>query len=134
MKSSVLVFLKAQLSAFLGGVFDYLVMLALTEWFGLFYAFSIAISGTLGAVVNFSINRYWTFDATKAPSSKQLPKFVLVVIGSILLKSGGTYLLTNSTSLDYKVSRIVIDLFVSLGFNFVLQKYWVFADTKKAAQ
>lgn len=134
MKSSVFIFLKAQLSAFLGGLFDYLIMIALTEWGGLFYTYSIAISGVLGAVVNFSINRYWTFGAAQTPTSRQLPKFMCVVMGSILLKSSGTYLLTESTLLDYKISRIVIDLFVSLGFNFVLQKYWVFADTKKATQ
>lgn len=132
MKSSIVVFLKAQISAFLGGLFDYLIMIALTEWGGLFYTYSIAISGVLGAVVNFSINRYWTFGAAKMPTSKQLPKFVAVVIGSIVLKSSGTYLLSEGISLDYKISRLIIDFFVSLGFNFTLQKYWVFTDTKKA--
>jgi len=133
-KSSIWIFLKAQLSAFIGGLFDYAIMIALTEWGGLFYTYSIAISGVLGAVVNFSINRYWTFGAAQTPTSSQLPKFAFVVLGSILLKSGGTYLLTEGASLDYKISRLVIDLFVSLGFNFTLQKYWVFADTKKAAR
>lgn len=128
-KHPVLVFLKAQLSAFTGGILDYLVMIFCTEILHIHFTISIAIGGIIGAVLNFSVNRYWTFDdnnASKSPVGIQLVKFIFVVAGSIALKSSGTYLLTNWLKLDYKITRIIVDIIVSLSFNYVLQKYWVF--------
>ena len=125
----IYVFLKAQLSAFAGGIIDYLIMIFCTEVLGIFYPVSIAIGGVIGAVFNFTVNRYWTFNAGKAgnvPVGAQLARFIVVVAGSILLKSSGTWLFTTFLHIDYKISRIIIDLAVSLGFNYVLQSYWVF--------
>ena len=120
------IFLKAQFSAFIGGLVDYGTMIFFTELFNVPYPISIVFGGIVGAVVNFSVNRYWTFDATTEQKRKQLSKFILTVAGSIFLKSLGTYLLTNYSGLDYKISRIAVDLIVSLGFNYNVQKYWVF--------
>ena len=127
-------FLKAQLSAFIGGKTDYTVMIILTEIFHLHYTISICIGGTIGAIVNFSINRNWTFDSNNAKEGKintQIIKFITMVSGSIFLKSTGTYLVTNSMKIDYKISRIMVDLVVSFGFNYILQKYWIFKKSDK---
>lgn len=125
----IYVFLKAQLSAFAGGIIDYLIMIFCTEVLGIFFPVSIAIGGVIGAVFNFTVNRHWTFEGSKAshsPVGAQLARFVVVVAGSILLKSSGTWLFTTFLNIDYKISRIIIDIAVSLGFNYVLQTYWVF--------
>jgi len=123
---SIQTFSKAQLSAFLGGLVDYAVMIICTELFHVYYPISILLSGLVGAVVNFSINRYWTYRVHHLGIGKQLLKFIAVVLGSIILKSLGTYLVTNWLSIDYKISRIIVDIIVSLGFNYTLQTYWVF--------
>ena len=124
------VFIKAQFSAFLGGIVDYFTMVFFTEIFHLHYTISIAIGGVIGAMVNFSLNKKWTFYSKdtqyKNPMSEQLVKFVFVVFNSILLKSSGTYLITTSLGFDYRISRIATDLFVSIVFNYTMQKYWVF--------
>lgn len=128
-KKSVFVFAKAQVSAFTGGLIDYAVMILCTELLHIHYTISIVIGGIIGAIWNFSLNRYWTFKdnrASNAPVGIQLVKFVFVVAGSIALKSSGTYLFTNWLHIDYKISRIIIDIIVSLGFNYVFQTYWVF--------
>ena len=124
--AAIFTFLRAQVSAFTGGVCDYLIMVFLTEAFGVYYTASIIISGILGAVVNYSINRYWAFNATRSTKRTQLSKFVLVVMGSIAIKDAGTFLFTELLHLDYKISKLVVDAITSLGFNYVLQKYWVF--------
>ena len=57
-------YLKAQLSAFIGGVVDFGVMVILTEVFGVHYLYSLVAGGLIGAFFNFIINRYWTFAAS----------------------------------------------------------------------
>lgn len=129
-----LVFGKAQVSAFIGGVTDYVIMVFVTEVFHVHYTISIAIGGIVGAVVNFSLNKGWTFRSKDVPYQsslfKQLFKFMLVVLNSILLKSSGTYLITTFLRFDYKISRLFVDLLVSVLFNFTLQKFWVFKKVR----
>lgn len=119
-------FLKAQLSAFVGGLFDFGIYTICYSFFGILAVFSNAISGALGAVVNFTINRIWSFKSTDQPIGKQLWKFILVVIGSILLKSTGIHYLVDIQSSNFLLGKIIVEIIVSLGFNFTLQKYWVF--------
>lgn len=129
MSKSIFTFAKAQTSAFLGEILDYIVMIACTELLHIHYPISIIISGTVGAVLNFSLNRYWSFkekQSDQLPIGPQLSKFCAMVAGSVLLKAFGTYVLTSWLKLDYRISRILIELIVSLGFNYVLQNYWVF--------
>lgn len=131
----IIIFLKAQLSSLSGGIVDYITMVFFTEVFHIHYTISIAIGGIVGAIVNFIINKNWTFKSARhnyqSTTFKQFMKFILVVINSILLKASGTYFITNYTGLDYKISRIIIDLIVSLAFNFTLQKNWVFKKSKE---
>jgi len=133
-KKSVLTFLQAQVAAFLGGITDYGVMILLTEVFKLHFTFSILISGTVGAIVNFSINRFWVFKNESGYSSRinsQLFKFALVVLGSISLKSSGTLILQKVFQIDYRIGRLITDSFVSYGFNYPLIKYWVFKSKER---
>lgn len=124
--SNIKEFLKAQLSAFLGGLFDFGIYTLCYKIFGISAPFSNVVSGSLGAVVNFTINRYWSFESSQQALGSQLWKFVLVVIGSITLKSSGIYLLVDVFNLNFLVSKLIVEIIVSLGFNFVLQKLWVF--------
>lgn len=125
-------FLKAQLSAFTGAIADYSCMIFLTEVFGIFYIYSIIISGIIGAIVNFYINRYWSFHAEAGRQYKQLLRFSVVVLCSVLMKSYGTHFLVVLTGIDYKITRLMVDAVVAFGFNYPLQKYWIFA--KRRAQ
>jgi putative flippase GtrA len=128
--AKLIVFAKAQVSAFVGGMTDYAIMVFFTEVFHVHYTISIVIGGIIGAFVNFRLNNKWTFHSKDAPYKnslrKQLLKFMLVVLNSIFLKSSGTYLITTYLFIDYKISRLIVDLIVSIGFNYTLQRYWVF--------
>ena len=119
-------FLKAQLSAFLGGMTDLGIYSFCYKVLSISAPFSNAISGSLGAIVNFLINRYWSFGNTKTSIGSQLWKFVLVVIGSITLKSIGIHYFVDVWQWHFLLSKLLVEIVVSLGFNFILQKFWVF--------
>ncbi|CAD0004488.1 GtrA family protein [Flavobacterium chungangense] len=133
-KKSIYTFLQAQVAAFVGGITDYGLMILLTEVFKLHFTFSILISGTVGAIINFSINRFWVFKNQSGYSShinSQLFKFALVVLGSISLKSLGTFIFQKVFQIDYRIGRLITDLFVSYAFNYPLIKNWVFKANEK---
>jgi len=126
--NEVKAFSKAQASAFVGGAVDYAVMLLCVEVFGWHYVAGIVAGGLVGAVVNYLINRYWTFKGKDDRMSNQIGKYLIVLFGSIFFKSVGTSLFTELFGLDYKISRIITDLIVSLGWNYTLQRLWVFKN------
>lgn len=136
MLSRILTFVKAQASAFIGGMVDYGTMIFVTEVFHVHYTIGIVVGGVIGAIVNFTLNRVWTFkeknSAYASGTIYQLFKFALTVANSILLKAAGTFLFTQYLHIDYKISRLIVDLIVSLGFNYTLQKFWVFKKVKSA--
>lgn len=124
--SKIKIFLKAQLSAFVGGLFDFCIYSLCYKVFGVSAPLSNVVSGSLGAIVNFTINRYWSFESTSTPVKEQLWKFIIVVVGSIILKSSGIYVLVDLMSINFLLAKGIVEIIVSLGFNYVLQKIWVF--------
>jgi putative flippase GtrA len=130
----LLTFSKAQIAAFSGGTVDYLIMIGLTEFAHFHYTYSIILSGIIGAYFNFKLNKSWTFVSSelayKNSTKIQLIKFAVVVLNSVLMKSAGTYFITTYIKTDYYISRLFTDAFVSLVFNYNLQKYWVFKKDK----
>jgi len=105
-------------------------MIIFTEIVHVHFTISIAIGGIIGAGINFFVNRIWSFKSKETTyqygALQQLIMFLPVVFGSIVLKSSGTYLLTLLTKLDYKLTRLAADALVSVFFNYMLQKNWVF--------
>ena len=127
-------FTLAQFSAGAGSIVDYGLLLLGKEVFGWPLFWAITCGGVVGAVVNFSLNRYFTFrDKERSYHSNlkgQLVKFTLTVLGSILLKYLGTYSLERFVGIDYKIGKLISDLFVSVLFNYTLQRFWVFRQAK----
>ncbi|WP_421943214.1 GtrA family protein [Pedobacter sp.] len=130
-RKEVKTFLKAQVSAFSGGITDYGIMIFLTEIVHIHFTISILISGTIGGIVNFYINRLWAFKnqvGYVVSPPNQFIRFFSVVIISITLKSSGTYILHRLVNIDYRIGRVIIDLLVSYGFNYPMMRYWVFKN------
>ena len=121
-----MVFLRAQFSAFIGGVSDYIIMLICVELFGMHYIPAIAVGATFGAVINYSISRSWAFKADQEKISSQFVKYAMVSFGSLVLKTLGTFILTECVLIDYRISKLLTDGIVAFGFNYTLQRYWVF--------
>lgn len=133
--TSIKIFLKAQVSAFSGGVIDYGLMVLLSEVLHIHFTISILISGTMGGIVNFCINRFWAFKSEQGyplAAKNQLFRFFSVVLGSITLKSAGTFMLHQLFNINYRIGRLLIDSIVSYGFNYPLMKLWVFRSKFQA--
>ena len=121
------IFFKAQISSLLASAVDFLLMICFVEILEVHYTLAVAVGAIGGALTNFMINRYWSFEVSDKPAQQQSYKYILVWIGSVLLNVSGVYLLTRFLKLDYIFSKIIVSVCVGLSFNYVLQKKYVFS-------
>ena len=134
--------LSSQISSFI----DYALGFALYAWVGLTAgngSWATAIGATVGGIVNCAINYRFTFKIRECSYWAIGVKFFMVWLGSLLLNTFGTAMFTRiftqSSLLDhfgfhdnlaYTVARLFVALVVSIFWNFLLLRYFVFRTTK----
>ena len=122
----MLLFFRAQASSLIATLVDFFTTLILVELFMQHYLMASVLGAIAGAVTNFMINRQWAFNATEESVRKQSMRYVLVWTGSLMLNTSGLYLLTYFLNIKYIIYKIIVSLIVGIGFNYVLQKKYVF--------
>lgn len=100
---------------------------------------STAIGAMIGGLINGVLNYRFTFHANSCPWKAVAVKYALVWIGSLLLNSFGTQILyyglmhwpwleTVGFKTDgyFAAARLIVSGAVSLGWNFVMQRNFVY--------
>ena len=119
-------FFKAQASSVTATVFDFSTTIVLKELLKWRYL-PASITGTVvGGLCNFFVNRHLVFDATHRQAHHQFVKYLLVWAGSMLLNAAGMYLMSSYFANGYVLSKIIVSLAIGLGYNYFLQKKFVF--------
>lgn len=103
--------------------------------------FAKAIGAATGGVINCCINYKWTFRPEGCSKRHVAIKYALVWLGSLLLNSFGTAFVTGSVSelplleewniskdAVFFVAQLAVSLAVSICWNFMLQRYFVFKN------
>jgi putative flippase GtrA len=117
---------RAQVASFAATIVDFGSLVFLVEVAHVWYVAATAIGAALGAVTNFVINRHWSFEAADRGVHGQAFRYALVSTGSLLLNSGGVYLLTDFGHLPYPVSKAIIAFIVGIAYNFPMHRGYVF--------
>lgn len=104
-----------------------------TRYFGFHYLLSRVVSLAVAIVWNYSINRYWTFEAGAGKISRQFPRFLTVItltsmLNLVLMRIGVEYLKLN----DLLVILIVSGLIALI--NFSAHFLWSYANERKASE
>lgn len=106
--------------------FDFLTTIVLVNVFGWWYLAG-SVTGTIaGGVLNFMMGRLWAFNAGDRSIEWQFVKYVLVWVGNLLLNAAGVFMITQYIGLSYVISKILTAVVVGIGYNYVLQKKFVF--------
>ena len=98
----------------------------MTEALHVWYVISVAAGALAGAIVNFLLNRHWSFEASHGLMRRQARRYTLVSAGSLLLNTGGTWALTEYGRIHYGISVVIAALAVGFLFNFPLHRGYVF--------
>jgi putative flippase GtrA len=117
---------KAQVASLLGTGVDFLVTISCVEVLHSWYVLATVLGNVAGGITNFHLGRHFVFHASQASSSAQGRRYFLVWLGSMGLNAAGVYLFTQVLQLNYLHSKILVSLLVGLGFNYLLQRYFVF--------
>ena len=140
-RHSLFMFLRAQLSAQFATLADFILTYVCFQWLGIYYVMATSIGAITGGIVNCVINYKWAFATKDCQFKWVFFKYVLVWIGSFVLNVGGVYLLVeilqHHTYLWEKASgfyliiaKVIVSVIVSVGWNYVLHRYFVFQDAK----
>ena len=119
-------FLKAQAASFAGTVADFSLTVLCVELLHVWYLPATVLGNAAGGITNFWLGRRFVFRATGQPAPAQGLRYLAVWLGSMALNAGGVWLFTQALGVNYLYSKIVVSLAVGLGFNYVLQLYFVF--------
>jgi putative flippase GtrA len=127
LKKIILTFLKAQFSSIVSTLFDFTTTFLLTSIMGCWYIFS-SVTGTIsGGVLNFILGRYWVFNAKAHDKGKQIFRYIIIWVSSLILNTVGLYLLTHTLHLHYLLSKTITAVIVGFCFNFYFQNTFVFS-------
>ena len=141
-KGGVFMFLRAQLSAQMATIADFLVTILLVKAFAVFYLYATFTGSVVGGIVNCAINYGWVFHAEDCKKTHVAVKYLFVWGGSIILNTWGTFALTEWLTgmtwvnglLGYYIdnvfilSKIIVAVLVAFFWNYHLQRFFVYRN------
>lgn len=125
-KNAIVTFGKAQISAWIASLVDFVSTIGLTHFANLWYGYSTFSGAMLGGVVNCIINYKWVFHPDAIKKKDVAARYMMVWAGSILLNTFGTLSLTESTGLSYIIVKAAVAIAVAVLWNYQLQRLFVF--------
>jgi putative flippase GtrA len=102
-------------------------MVALVELAGLRPVGATAVGAFCGALTNFTLGRIFTYRVTDAPVIGQTFRYALVSGAGLGLNTAGEFLFNSVLGLQYLGARVITSIIVSTGWNYPLQRFFVFS-------
>ena len=92
----------------------------------MWYADATLLGAIFGGIVNCSINYRWVFHALGMKKKYVALRYLLVWIGSIALNTYGTYALTETSGMNFVLSKAIVAVAVAVIWNYQMQRVFVF--------
>ncbi len=117
------------LAAFVATGSDFAVVALLVSRGLLSPALATVIGCVVGGIVNFTMNRVWTF-ASQQATAPQAGRYLIVTTSSAALNGGLVAVLLLLDSVPYQLAWVLVRAAVFLTWNFPLHKNYVFLHGK----
>ena len=121
----MLVFVKFCTAGFIGVLINFSSTYFLKEVLRLNKYFSNSSGLFIALIINYFLNRIWSFEAIEKPIFIQFSKFILVITFSILFNHVIVYLCAQRLKLNFYLSKIIA-IFIVLFWNFFMHLNFTF--------
>ena len=112
---------------------DFAIVLALVEYLAVTPALATGLGCLAGGLVNFAVNRTWTFRSTGARLS-EASRYTITSLSSAALNAGGVAILLSLPGLGYRLAWILVRTAVFLTWNFPMMRSYVFLPPENRAE
>ncbi len=121
-------FSKAQITAQLATLCDFLVSILLYEVFGMWYVGATFIGAVSGGIVNCLLNYRFVFGSDGQKKRYVAFKYLLVWTGSIVLNTLGTFIITELSGHHFIIAKAIVSVAVALLWNYQMQRFFVYRN------
>lgn len=126
-RRTLLVFARSTVTSLFTTALDYATLVVLVELAHVHVALATFLGTVVGSLSNFAINKYWAFAAGRHPLGREVPRFVAVQAGSSFWNTVVVWGLSARLGVPYPIGKLVAAAAVFLGWNFPLNRWFVFA-------
>jgi putative flippase GtrA len=124
-KGNFLQFLKYGISGGLAFILEYSSFFILNNLAGLWYVWSNSIAMTLGFVLSFLLNRYWSFKATSSNTLKQLLLYGILFGINLGISNLLMMLFIDALGIGSMISKFTT-IGILMCWNFIIYKKVIF--------
>ena len=124
--NAVTSFFRYNIVAIIATSVDFAVLVFFTEVLQYWYLFSALLGALAGGTTAFVLGRNWVFMPQNGRLGVQTIRYMIVWTISIILNILSLFLLVEYCGLQYIISKIIVAMIIGIGFNFFMNKYFIF--------
>ena len=124
-------FIRGQISSAIATALDWGLMTALI-FSGVYYVIAAGAGAVTGAITDFSVKKFWVFDAARRQSlEKQAAKYALVSGTAAALTATLSYGLVDGLHIQKNIGVIIASTIIGFGWNYPMHRLYVFPSEKR---
>ena len=118
-------FVRSVLTSIFSTAVDFGTLMGLYA-LGVDYKLATALGTITGFLTNFTINRYWAFEASEGALHWQFVRVLPVQAGSTLWQTLGVWGAVAGVGMRLWLAKLVVAALVYLGWNYPMNRHFVF--------
>ena len=112
--------LRFLFSGCLSALVNFFFLYAFTEWFGIYYLFSVVLAFIIAVCVSFAMQKFWTFKNTdKENTHKQMMIYLAVAIFNTIINTSLVYLFVEYLHLHYMLGQFLASGLIAFESFFI---------------
>ncbi len=118
--------IKFGLVGVIATIIDFLILTILTEFLGIYYLLSAAISFIVATIFNYIASMKYVFDSRYEKGQKHQELFIFVILSLIGLGLNQVFMwfFVEITVLHYIIAKVLATILV-MAWNFISRKIWL---------
>jgi putative flippase GtrA len=121
---------RHQLGSLIATLVDFGTMIACVELLRLSPVLGTGIGAAMGGITNFVLGRTWIFHSQSGKLGGQALRYAMVSGASACWNALGEHLVADRAHVPYVEARALVSIFVSLFWNYPMQREFVFHESR----